>query len=110
MRQHPPRHGAPMTKRSVRATLVALAVAGLLGACGNGGGSEELSAAEEAEFETASEFAQCMRDEGIEGLPDPQLKGDGFVMVGSPLDPRDAEDWQTAQEACQHVFDDAAEE
>ena len=66
----------------------------------------DLSADEEAAFNVEVEFAHCMRDHGVEGLPDPQLAEDGFVLVGIPLVP--GEDWNAAQEACQHIFDDAA--
>jgi Pectinacetylesterase len=68
----------------------------------------DLSAEEQAEFETASELARCMRDHGIAGLPDPQLSGNGFLLVGVPLDPADSEDWNAAQQACQYIFDDGA--
>jgi hypothetical protein len=67
---------------------------------------DDLSAEEEAAFNVEIEFADCMRDHGIEGLPDPQVTEDGFVLVGFPLVLR--EDWNAAQEVCQHVFDDAA--
>src|SRR5262245_7157568 len=39
-----------------------------------------LSADEEAEFDTALALARCLRDHGIEGLPDPQLSGKGFML------------------------------
>jgi hypothetical protein len=77
--------------------LAALALAGLLGACSNDGGSDDgdasassdhdLSAAEQAEFETAVEFAQSMRDHGIEGLPDPQVSGNGFLLLPARPEP-----------------------
>ena len=111
------RRTAPITKRPATITLVTLALAGLLGACSNDGSSSDgdastspdhdLSEAEEAEFETASEFARCMRDHGLEEMPDPQVSGNGFMLVGVPLDPQDFEDWDAAQEACQPVVDDA---
>jgi hypothetical protein len=66
----------------------------------------DLSAEEEAAFNVEIEFAHCMRDHGIEGLPEPQVTEDGFVLVGFPLVL--PEDWDAAQEACQHIFDDAA--
>ena len=70
---------------------------------GDAGASSDhdLSAEEQAEFETASEFARCMREHGIEGLPDPQISGNGFMFVGVPLAPRPPEGWDAAQEACQ---------
>jgi Pectinacetylesterase len=66
----------------------------------------ELSSEEEAAFTVEVEFANCMRDHGIEGLPEPQVTEDGFVLVGLPLVLPD--DWDAAQDACQHIFDDAA--
>ena len=107
---------APQTTHLVRLTLAALALAGLLGAC-TGGGSEdsgasissdeELSAAEKAELKTESEFAQCMRDRGIDRFPDPQVNDDGFKVVGAPWE-QDTDEWNEAQQSCQHVFDEAA--
>jgi hypothetical protein len=49
------------------------------------------------------EFAQCMRDEGID-FPDPQFSGGGVtVQIGGPdgdgIDPS-SEAFQAAQEAC----------
>jgi len=101
-------------RRRLGVTVVVLAVAGLVGACsggdsddGAGGSSErELSGEERTAFEREREFARCMRDQGIEGFPDPQVSGDGFVLVGAPMGEPD-EAWNAAQEACQSVFDDA---
>jgi Pectinacetylesterase len=107
---------APITRRPTTVTLVALAVVGLVGACSDDGGSDsgatsttsvpELSAEEEAAFETEVEWTQCMRDNGIEGLPEPRVNEDGFLVVGFPLVP--SEGWNTAQEACQYIHEDAA--
>ena len=120
MQHRPLRHRArPIT------TLAAFALAGLLAACSDDGGSDdsaddstttsaaattttaapELSAEEQAAFETEVEWTQCMRDNGIEGLPDPQVNEDGFLVVGFPLVP--PENWDTAQEACQYIHDEA---
>jgi hypothetical protein len=100
-------------------TLAALVLAGLLGACSNDGGSNDgdpsagsdhdLSAEQDAELESASGFAACMRDHGIEGFPDPRVSESGFILVGLPLaNRRDADEMNSAQEACQHILDDAA--
>jgi hypothetical protein len=48
-----------------------------------------------------------MRDNGVDGLPDPQIDETGFMLVGVPWE-RDAQKWGEAQPACQHIFDDAA--
>jgi Pectinacetylesterase len=94
-----------------------MALAGLLGACSSDGGSDdadagassghELSADREAELETESEFAQCVRDHGIDGFPDPEVNEDGFKVVGAPWE-RDLEAWNEAQQACQRIFEEAA--
>jgi rubredoxin len=110
-----------MIRRTTSVTLVALALAGLLGACSDDGTSDAdasasaststtpaLSAEEQAWFETASEFASCMRHHGVDGLPDPQLSGNGFMLQGVPLTASDMDAWYAAQEACQYVFEEAA--
>jgi Pectinacetylesterase len=112
---------ASMNKRPTATAVVALVLAGLVGACSDDGSSDSagasattaattptsaLSAEEQAEFDTASDFAQCMRDQGLEGFPDPQLSENGFLLVGAPL--AFGEEWSTAQEACQYVFEEAA--
>jgi len=53
------------------------------------------------------DFAQCMRDHGVD-MPDPQTGGGG-VRIGigqNGIDPG-SEAFQAAQEACQHFLDDA---
>ncbi len=107
-------------------TLAAFTLAGLLVACSNDVGSDDsatavttttaattttttsapdLSAEEQAAFETEVEWTQCLRDNGIQGLPDPQVNEDGFILAGFPL--LLPEKWNTAQEACQPIFDGA---
>jgi hypothetical protein len=95
-------------------TATALPVAGLLGACGattgssgNGGstagGSRSdvgIPAEAVAEFDTAWELAQCMRDHGVERFPDPQISESGLMLVGVPWS-RDAAEWNRARRACQ---------
>ena len=121
--QRPLRHRA----RPITAPLAAFTLAGLLVACSNDVGSDDsatavttttaattttttsapdLSAEEQAAFETEVEWTQCLRDNGIKGLPDPQVNKDGFILSGFPLLP--TEEWNTAQEACQSIFDGAA--
>ena len=104
-----------MTKRPITITLVVLALSGLLGACSDSGGSyggyaggnslNNLSADEEAEFETEAEFAQCLRDQGLEGYPDPQVSESDYMLVGVPFGAN--EEWQAAQDACLHVVEDS---
>src|SRR5262245_19101359 len=99
------RRGGPRrSNRLVRITVAALPVAGLLGACAttNGSGSTADDASSDfmpaeaiAEFDTAWELAQCMRDQGVERFPDPQISESGFMLVGVPW-PRDAAAWNRA--------------
>jgi hypothetical protein len=53
------------------------------------------------------EFAQCMRDHGVD-MPDPQTGGQGVrIAIGqNGIDPG-SEEFQAAQEACQHFLEDA---
>ena len=59
--------------------------------------------------EAAFEYAQCLRDNGIEDYPDPQVGEGGGVMVVSPLDVTTAsnEEVAAAQGACQHILEEA---
>jgi hypothetical protein len=90
-----------------------LALAGLLGAC-RGGGSDgasdssdrDLSAEQEAQLETETKFAQCLREQGLEGYPDPRVSESGYLLTGIPFGA--GEEWQAAQEACVHFVDEAA--
>ena len=120
MQPRPSRHRPPRTKRPINATIAAFALAGLLAACSNDNSAAtttttgatttttsvpELSTDEQAALDTEVKWTQCMRDNGIEGLPDPQVNEDGFLLVGFPLVL--PEDWNTAQETCQYVHDEA---
>lgn len=54
----------------------------------------------------ALEFAECMREHGIEDFPDPHFGDDGEVMIaagaseGGPMSEQDREEMEAAQEAC----------
>jgi hypothetical protein len=118
----------PLLRRPsiVPATLAALTLAGLLVACSDDDASPngavattstttsttatttsvpELTAEEKAALETEVAWSQCMRDNGIAGLPDPQVNEDGFMLIGVPLVL--PADWNTAQDACQYIHDEA---
>ena len=58
--------------------------------------------------EAAFEYAQCLRDNGIEDYPDPQIGEDGGVMIASPRDVSTAgnEEVAAAQAACQHILEE----
>jgi Pectinacetylesterase len=59
--------------------------------------------------EAALEYAQCVRDNGVEDYPDPLVGEDGGVMIASPLDVTTAgnEEVAAAQAACQHILVEA---
>ena len=50
----------------------------------------------------AFEFAQCMRDNGIEDFADPQIRADGDFFLSPPADVDD-EELKVADEACAHL-------
>ena len=124
-----PQRPLRLRARPLTATLAAFALTGLLVACSDDDRSDDgadaaaattttttaattttsapaLSAEEQAALEIELEWTQCLRDNGIEGLPDPHVNEDGFILSGFPLLP--SEDWNTAQEACQYVLEAAA--
>lgn len=67
------------------------------------------------EFQDAMlEYAECMRDNGVD-MPDPEFEGGGGVVMrrGSPGDPDDGglmgpgnAEWEAAQEECGPIMDD----
>lgn len=69
-------------------------------------GPGEISEEDQAAFQDALlEYAQCMRDQGID-YPDPALsEGGGFIGGGEGFDPNDP-DFQAADEACRPILDD----
>ena len=75
------------------------------------GEPEPMDPEEEAKMrDQMLEFAQCMRDHGVD-MPDPEFSGDGGVSIsiGSKLDgdtatPADQEEMEAAQEACGEIM------
>ena len=57
---------------------------------------------QDAALEAAFEFAQCMRDNGIEGFADPQVRADGDFFLSPPADVGD-EALREAEETCEHI-------
>jgi hypothetical protein len=104
--------------RFTRLTL-ALAVPLLLGitACSDSDGDDEAAAdddttAEAGEAEEpqsgadlALEFAQCMRDHGVEDFPDPEIGDEGSVQLSPGGVDLDDPEVQAAQEECQSILD-----
>lgn len=54
--------------------------------------------------EAALAFAQCMRDEGVEDFPDPQIDGGRVQISPGGIDPDDP-DVQAAQETCSPLLE-----
>jgi hypothetical protein len=89
-------------------TLAAIGASAALVACG--GGDDDDSADAEANFEDAQvEFAQCMREHGID-MPDPEPGQSGInIRLPEGVDP-DSESFQNAQEECEPIIQDAIPE
>ncbi len=82
--------------------LAALALTLALSACGGEGGAEPGSAASSASAdrrEGALEFAECMREHGVDH-PDPDENGLFRIEPGQSFDPRSAQ-FRQASEACE---------
>jgi hypothetical protein len=62
--------------------------------------------------DAAFEFAQCMRDNGIEDFPDPQVDASGDLSIGGSevADQRDTEEFKAAEEACLPILEAAIPE
>ena len=109
---------------------LALALAGLLVACGGGGSSSGIatingkeqaskanskkSASKQDTEEGFRKYAECMRKHGID-MPDPNFSGNGGVTIGpgpdanggeggTPTGPSPA--FEAADKACRHFIDD----
>jgi hypothetical protein len=90
----------------MRSTLIAPALAAALVMTGCGGEEPtETGAAKPATQSQAMRFSACMRDNGVEGFPDPDASGeltiDG-VVNGSSLDTEGAA-WKEAIRACKDL-------
>jgi hypothetical protein len=120
-------------RRRVVTTAAIVSIAGLLAACRGGGDADSPEVAslddESATTETSAgsgesepspadreeallDFAECMRDHGID-MPDPQISqdGSGGILIqqeeGSGMDP-ESEEFQAAEDACESILEDAA--
>ncbi|MFI8849368.1 hypothetical protein [Streptomyces sp. 891-h] len=51
------------------------------------------------QFDKALEYAQCMRDNGVEDFPDPKQEGGG-IRIGGPGIDRGSAAFEKAEEAC----------
>src|SRR5689334_10897358 len=90
-------------RRSLRPLAVLAAVALIGAGCSHPPAGAGDNAA--ADHEQAVKFAECMRNHGVAGFPDPDASGtftvDG-VLNGSKLDP-DSPAWKNALDACRSL-------
>jgi hypothetical protein len=101
--------GRMFTTKRMTTALAVVALSGLLGACGSSGddsagdsGGEGESAAQDATLE----FAQCMRDQGIEDFPDPEVGENGEMQLSTP-EGGDRAGFEAAEEECRPILDEA---
>lgn len=99
--------GGPPTDEDRQALEDAMAACEDLLPQGEGPGDiseEEQAAAQDA----AIEFAECMREHGIEEFPDPEFSDDGGILqeIGEEVDPT-SDEFREAEDACRSVLEDA---
>jgi hypothetical protein len=91
---------------------LALALTSGRGGGGDGGRGASSSDEPTSVQDAALQFAECMRENGIEDFPDPEV-GDGGISVGGPdpegLPPQERAEYQAARDACQPIIDDAVQ-
>ena len=87
-----------------------MAFAGLLAACGGKGDSDDTSSDggddESAAQDATLEYAQCMRDHGVEDFPDPEVGENGEFQLSTP-EVADQEEFEAADEECKPILDEA---
>lgn len=114
-----------MRGRIVIAAVASLAAMALvLGACSGGGGEDGVATLGGGQDDTSgatgssvdaedalAEFAECMRENGIEDFLDPQVDENGAIVIGGPggagsgpPDDADLEEIQQAMQACQDLL------
>lgn len=98
-----------MPKRGI----ASVALVALMGAaCGGGGGGEQTtdSFKQEDAQQQALEYAECMRDHGID-MPDPQIDENGVmeIQIGGDAQDIDSDKMAEAQEACQDLLPEMEE-
>jgi hypothetical protein len=113
----PSRRGVPSGSRLAAgavAVVVLLGGGAALALNGGGGGDDSASATDDdrsSQEDAAFEFAECMRDNGIEDFPDPQVGADGGISIRGPgADRRESDEFKAAEEACHPILDEAAPE
>jgi len=102
---HPTDEHTPTRRRTPGRRRAAPALA--LAVTSAGGGADDERSATSADDRSPREdaalaFADCMRDNGIEDFPDPEIDDDGGISIGDALaDQRDTADFKAAEEACE---------
>jgi hypothetical protein len=105
---------APILGLALVVALSGAATLAVTSAGGDGGGpGDDRSSApagdRSPQEDAALAFADCMRDNGIEDFPDPEVDEDGGISIGDALaDQRDTADFQAAEDACEPALDAAA--
>jgi len=94
------RPGTAPGLRRARWLAAALAATALLAAACGGGGSPPLSN-QQAAYQAALAYSQCMRTHGEPGYPDPLA--DGKTIVNGPKDHLNGALMNSANKACQHL-------
>jgi hypothetical protein len=97
------------------AVVVLLGGGAALALSGGGGNGDDTTSSSDDDNgsspeDAAFEFAQCMRDNGIEEFADPQVDAEGGISMGGSavVDQLDTDEYKAAEDACQHILDDAA--
>jgi hypothetical protein len=72
----------------------------------SGGGSDGRASNEEFQ-DAALEYAQCMREHGID-MPDPEFEGDGGGMTMMLPDGADRDEVEAAEEECRPIMEEVA--
>jgi hypothetical protein len=112
-----------MTKRRLTTLAAVLALAGLLGACGgsedsndasgggSGGGSGDGAASDQEAQDAMLEYAECMREQGVE-MDDPDVSGEGGLVFGPEpgASQADQEEFAAADAVCGEILAEVAED
>jgi hypothetical protein len=122
------------TRRFSRLLVVLVFLAAPVAACGKGGGGSDDGVASvdgasndsgssdddsgsgngdrpsSQEFQDAAlEYAQCMREHGVD-MPDPEFDGDGGGVLQRGPEDADREEMEAADEACHEIMDEVVPE
>jgi hypothetical protein len=95
------------TRRSWRAGRVAVTAAGAVlatvTACSGGASPAGSASGASTGYEQMLAYSECMRAHGVPDFPDPNASGNIHVGPGSPNDPMNGPQEQTANNTCRHL-------